>query len=78
MSRTSMKVLFSTLMILAFILSACQPAAPQEIIKTVVVEKEGETVVVTQVVEKTVEVQVAAPDRGASARQKDPLPHRRG
>ena len=61
MSRRSMKVLFSTLMILTFILSACQQAAPQEIIKTVVVEKEGATVVVTQVVEKTVEVQVAAP-----------------
>ena len=61
MSRRSMKVIFSTLMILTFMLSACQQAAPQEIIKTVVVEKEGATVVVTQVVEKTVEVQVAAP-----------------
>jgi oligopeptide transport system substrate-binding protein len=50
------------MVILTILLSACAPQAPQEVIKTVVVEKEGKTVVVTQVVEveKTVEVPVAA------------------
>ena len=57
MSRKSMRIVFSTLMILAFVLSACQPPpTPETIIQTVVVEKEGTPVVITQVVEKTVEV----------------------
>ena len=63
MSRKSMRIVFSTLMILTFVLSACQPPTPETIVQTVVVEKEGTPIVVTQVVEKTVEVQVevAAP-----------------
>ncbi len=70
MSRRSVKIIFSTLMILTFLLSACQPAAPQEIIKTVVVEKEGATVVVTQVVEKTVEVPGGCTHRRGSRARK--------
>lgn len=63
MSRSSMKLVFSVLMVLAFVLSACQPPTPETIVQTVVVEKEGTPVVITQVVEKTVEVkvEVAAP-----------------
>lgn len=61
MSRRSVKIIFSTLMILTFLLSACQtaPQTPQTVIQTVIVEKQGTPIVVTQVVEKTVEV--AAP-----------------
>jgi oligopeptide transport system substrate-binding protein len=56
-------IAFSVLMVLAIGLAACQPAAPvvERVIETVVVEKEGQTVIVTQVVEKTVEVEVPVP-----------------
>ena len=39
MSHKSIKIVFSVLMMLAFILSACQPVAPQEVVRTVIVEK---------------------------------------
>ncbi len=37
----------SALLLIAFVVSACAPATPEEVVKTVVVEIEGETVVVT-------------------------------
>jgi oligopeptide transport system substrate-binding protein len=61
MSQNREKIIISMLMIMAFILSACAQPPPQTIIETVVVEKEGETIVVTQEVIKTVEVEVPAP-----------------
>ena len=61
MSRKPTFVVCSVVMILAFVLTACQPPATpvvEKVIETVVVEKEGQTVIETVVVEKTVEVPV--------------------
>lgn len=56
--------IFAVLSVLAFILAACQPATtptPERIVETVIVEREGETIVETMVVTQEVEreVQVA-------------------
>jgi oligopeptide transport system substrate-binding protein len=56
--KKSISIVFGLLVIASMVLAACQPAQPEEIVKTVVVtevvEKEGETVVVTEVVEVVV------------------------
>jgi peptide/nickel transport system substrate-binding protein len=59
--RKKIFLALSVIMILSFILSACgSPAAPtpETVIQTVVVEKEGQTVIETVEVVKTVEVEV--------------------
>lgn len=61
MSRKSRLILFTFLVVFSIIAASCQQPTPERIVETIVVEKEGETVVVTQVVEKTVEVEVAVP-----------------
>ncbi len=48
--RTRLLFLVSVLIVASMMLTACQPA--QEVVKTVIVEKEGETVVVTAVPEE--------------------------
>lgn len=53
--------IFAVLSVLAFILAACQPATtptPERIVETVIVEREGETVVETMVVTQEVEREV--------------------
>ena len=47
--RSKLFVLVSLLILASFVLSACQPAAttPEKVVETVVIEKEGQTVVVT-------------------------------
>jgi oligopeptide transport system substrate-binding protein len=63
--RNKFYVVLSLLVLASFVLGACaQPAAPtpETIIQTVVVEKEGQTVVETVEVVKTVEVTAAAPE----------------
>ena len=56
--RKSMLFILSALMVLSMILSACGTATPVTVIETVVVTKEGKTVIETVEVVKTVEVQV--------------------
>jgi peptide/nickel transport system substrate-binding protein len=46
------------IIVLSFILSACAQVTPETVIETVVVEKEGQTIIETREVIKTVEVQV--------------------
>jgi len=53
-----MLFILSALMVLSMILSACGTATPVTVIETVVVTKEGKTVIETVEVVKTVEVQV--------------------
>ena len=47
--RSKIFVLVSLLIMASFVLSACQPTAatPETVVETVVIEKEGETIVVT-------------------------------
>lgn len=56
--KKSISIVFGLLVIASMVLAACQPAQPEEIIKTVVVtevvEIEGEQVVVTEIVEVVV------------------------
>jgi multiple sugar transport system substrate-binding protein len=47
----------------ASLLTACQPAEPKEVVKTVIVEKEGETIVETVEVEVEVEKEVEVPSK---------------
>ena len=51
-------LIMSILVALSLILSACATPTPETVIKTVVVEREGETVIETVEVIKTVEVEV--------------------
>jgi predicted S18 family serine protease len=64
--RNKVYILFSLLILASFVLGACAPApapTPETIIQTVVVEKEGETVVQTVEVEVTpVPEEVQGPD----------------
>lgn len=58
-------VVFSVLMVFAFLFTACQPEPEtviETVVETVVVEKEGETIIETVVVEKEVEV-TAVPEQ---------------
>jgi oligopeptide transport system substrate-binding protein len=61
--RTKLFVLVSLLILASMVLGACAQPTPQvqTVVETVVVEKEGKTVVETVEVVKTVEVQVTAP-----------------
>ena len=63
--KKSITIIFGLLVIASMVLSACQPAAVEEVIKTVVVteivEKEGETIVETQIVEVVVTPEPEAP-----------------
>ena len=45
--RSKLFVFVSLLILASFVLSACQPAAatPEKVVETVVIEKEGETIV---------------------------------
>jgi oligopeptide transport system substrate-binding protein len=55
-SKKTALALFSAVIVLSMLATACAaPAAPQTIVETVVVEKEGEKIVETVVVEKEVE-----------------------
>ena len=62
--KKSITIIFGLLVIASMVLSACQPAV-EEVIKTVVVtqvvEKEGETIVETQIVEVVVTPEPEAP-----------------
>jgi oligopeptide transport system substrate-binding protein len=56
--KKSFSIVFALLVIASMVLAACQPAQPEEVVRTVVVtevvEKEGETIVETQIVEVVV------------------------
>lgn len=45
--RTKVFALVSLLVLASMLLAACQPAAPEKVVETVVVEKEGQTIVIT-------------------------------
>jgi len=62
--KKNIVVVVSILVVLAFALSACAPAAPEKVIETVVVEKEVE-----KVVEKTVVVEEQAADPMMAAKE---------
>ncbi|NPV78243.1 MAG: peptide ABC transporter substrate-binding protein [Anaerolineae bacterium] len=52
--RSKTFVFVSLLVLASMLLAACQPAAPEKVVETVVVEKEGQTVVVTATPEEAV------------------------
>ncbi|MBN2550222.1 MAG: von Willebrand factor type A domain-containing protein [Anaerolineales bacterium] len=60
MNAKKYTILFVLFVLFALILSACAAATPQSMVKTIVVEKEGQTVIQTVEVEKVVVVEEAS------------------
>lgn len=72
MYRNKFLLAISLMLVVSIILSGCQQPTPeaQRIIETVVIEKEGETVIVTQVVTEKEIVEVPVPASSADADKK--------